>query len=183
MPKLSQFVCIAVAGATCDGRTIEANWIDEMAETYNPATYAARVNMEHIRGFSAEPPFNAYGDVKALEAREIELDIGGKKEKRRALFAQVEALDNLVAINAKGQKLYSSIEVNPNFAGTGKAYLQGLAVTDSPASLGTEMLTFAASLGDKNPLASRKQDKGNYPYGLVAHLYTGDQKGKSERAP
>jgi len=37
-----------------------------------------------------------------------------------------------------------------------------LAVTDSPASLGTEMLTFSASQGDKSPLASRKQAPGNH---------------------
>ena len=162
MGKLSKFICVAVAGATCDGRTIEENWITEMAETYNPATYTARINMEHIRGFSADPPFCAYGDVKAAEARVIDLSIGGKTEKRRALFVQFDALDNLVTLNAKGQKLFTSIEVNPNFAGTGKAYLQGLAVTDSPASLGTEMLEFAGKLGDKSPLASRKVDKGNY---------------------
>jgi hypothetical protein len=42
------------------------------------------------------------------------------------------------------QKVYASIEINPNFADTGEAYLVGLAVTDDPASLGTEMLQFSA---------------------------------------
>ena len=35
----------------------------------------------------------------------------------------------------------------------------GLAVTDSPASLGTDMLQFCAGAGDRSPLASRKQYK------------------------
>ncbi|MBX9885421.1 MAG: GPO family capsid scaffolding protein, partial [Novosphingobium sp.] len=105
--------------------------------------------------------FQAYGDVLALRTDTVEITVGGKTEKRLALFAEIDALDPLVAMNKKGQKLYSSIELNPNFAGTSKAYLVGLAVTDSPASLGTEMLQFAASQGENSPLASRKQDKAN----------------------
>ncbi|MBH9536940.1 GPO family capsid scaffolding protein [Novosphingopyxis sp. YJ-S2-01] len=162
MAKRSKFFCIAVEGATCDGRTLDAGALQEMADSYDPKTYSARVNMEHIRGFSAEPPFNAYGDVVALETREVELQLGGKTEKKLGLFAQVDALDNLVAVQAKGQKLYSSIELNPNFASTGKAYLQGLAVTDSPASLGTEIMTFAAGqveAGKTSPFADRKVER------------------------
>ena len=162
MPKTSKFFCIAVEGATCDGRTLDAAALQEMADTYDPKTYTARVNMEHIRGFSADPPFNAYGDVKALETRQVELKIGGKTVKKLGLFAQVEALDTLVALQAKGQKLFSSVELNPAFADSGKAYLQGLAVTDSPASLGTEIMTFAASQGDNNPFAARKVSPGNF---------------------
>jgi hypothetical protein len=165
MAKRSKFFCIAVEGATCDGRTLDRNALQEMADSYDPKTYTARVNMEHIRGFSAEPPFNAYGDVVALETREVELQLGGKAEKKLGLFGQVDALDNLAAIQAKGQKLYSSIELNPNFAATGKAYLQGLAVTDSPASLGTQIMEFAAGqVKDGNPsiFAERKVEKGNF---------------------
>lgn len=161
MAAKTRFFCIATAGDTTDGREISADWINQMAASYVPATYTARVNCEHLRGFSPEGPFNAYGDVVALEARDIEIELGGKKETRRALFAQIAPNDQLRAINAKGQKLFTSIEVNPAFAGTGKAYLVGLAVTDTPASLGCEMLQFAAGAGDKNPLASRKQDPAN----------------------
>lgn len=162
MAKISKFFRVAVEGATCDGRTIERQHLTEMAASYNPATYGARVNMEHIRGFTADGPFKAYGDVTALKTDEVELELGGKKVKKLALFAQVEPTDDLIKINADRQKLYTSIEINPNFAQTGKAYFQGLAVTDSPASLGTEMLQFAAQQGDKNPFASRKIDKGNF---------------------
>ncbi|HEX2794717.1 MAG TPA: GPO family capsid scaffolding protein [Croceicoccus sp.] len=157
----SRFFRVAVEGATTDGRAIDRKWLEDMAAAYNPATYAARVNMEHIRGATANGPFSSLGDVVALKTETIDLDIGGKIEKRLALFAQVDALDSLVEINRAKQKLYSSIEVNPNFAGTGKAYLMGLAVTDSPASLGTEMLQFCATQGDNSPLAGRKLDAAN----------------------
>lgn len=151
MPK-SRFFRVAVSGATTDGRTIDPKWLEEAAATYNRETYAARVNMEHIRGVTAEPPFQSLGDVLSLKTEEITLDIGGKQEKRLALFAEIEALDPLVAMNRKGQKLYSSAEIAPNFANSGKAYLVGLAVTDSPASLGTEMLTFRTKLDGSSPL-------------------------------
>lgn len=157
----SKFFRVAVEGQTTDGRTIERDWIAQAAASYNPETYSARVNMEHIRGFSHEGPFKAYGDVLALKADEIELELDGKAEKRLALFAQVDATDELVSLNKQRQKLFSSCEFAPNFAGTGKAYLVGLAVTDSPASLGTEMLAFAAGQGDNSPLAGRKLDAAN----------------------
>lgn len=139
----SKFFRVAVEGATVDGRTIERNWLTEIAASYNRDTYAARVNMEHIRGITADKPFKAYGDVLAVKVEDVEIELDGKKQTKLALFAEIDATDELVAMNRGKQKLYTSIEVNPNFAGTGKAYLMGLAVTDSPASLGTEMLTFA----------------------------------------
>jgi hypothetical protein len=162
MPRRSKFFCIAVSGATCDGRTLDDAALQEMADTYDPKTYTARVNMEHIRGYSADPPFNAYGDVVALETRKVELSVGGKKVEKLGLFAQVDALDTLIALQDRGQKLFSSIELNPVFADSGKAYLQGLAITDSPASLGTEIMQFAASQGDNSPFASRKIAAGNF---------------------
>lgn len=158
---LTRFFRVAVEGATTDGREIQRQWLLDAEETYDPQTYTALVNMEHVRGLAAEGSFGNYGKVTALRTETVTLSIGGQRVSRLALFAQVDALDTLTAIQQRGQKLFSSIEINPNFAGTGKAYMVGLAVTDSPASLGTEMLTFAASQGDKSPLAHRKQDKAN----------------------
>lgn len=157
----TRFFRVAVEGATTDGRTIERQWLADAAATYNRETYAARVNMEHIRGITADKPFKSYGDVLSLKTEEVEIELAGKKEKKLALFAELDVTDELVAINNDRQKLYTSIEISPNFANSGKAYLVGLAVTDSPASLGTEMLQFAASQGDKNPLLARKQDPAN----------------------
>jgi len=161
MAKKSKFFRVAVEGGTTDGRVIERSWIDDMVQNFNRETYGPRCNIEHIKGFSADPPFNAYGDVVAVKAEDIQLSIGGKMEKRRALYAQVDALPNLVALNDKSQKIYPSVEVSTNFGGSGKAGLVGLAFTDSPASLGTEMLAFAAGQGEKNPFSSRKADPSN----------------------
>lgn len=142
---------MATEGATTDGRKIERKWIEQMGKNFNRATYAARVWLEHYRGTVPGGPFDALGDVIAVEARTVE-------DGKLALFAQIEPLPALVELNKKKQKLYTSIEVHPEFADSGEAYLSGLAVTDSPASLGTEMLAFAAG-ASANPLAARKTDK------------------------
>lgn len=157
----TRFFRVAVEGATTDGRTIERQWLADAAATYNRETYAARVNMEHIRGITADKPFKSYGDVLSLKTEEVEIELAGKKEKKLALFAELDVTDELVGINKDRQKLYTSIEISPNFANSGKAYLVGLAVTDSPASLGTEMLQFAATQGEKSPLLARKQHPDN----------------------
>ncbi|WP_217987315.1 GPO family capsid scaffolding protein [Vreelandella alkaliphila] len=151
MPK---FFRVATEGATTDGREIQREWIEQMAANYDPKKYGARVWMEHIRGMTADSVFNALGDVLSVEAREVE-------DGKLALFAEIDPTDELKAINKKRQKVYSSIEVNPTFGDTGEAYLEGLAVTDSPASLGTEMIKFSREAGSASPLASRKQHAKN----------------------
>ncbi|MGB6053735.1 MAG: GPO family capsid scaffolding protein [Burkholderiaceae bacterium] len=156
MPK-SKFFRVAVEGATTDGRTIQREWISQMAKNFDPKKYGARIWMEHLRGLMPDGPFKAYGDVVALKAGEAEID--GKK--KQALFAQVEPLPELVEMNKKRQKIYTSIEVDPDFSDSGEAYLIGLGVTDSPASLGTDVLTFAAQHPDASPFTGRKQKKEN----------------------
>ena len=141
----TKFFRVAVEGATTDGRVIERDWIDQMAAAYNPETYTARINCEHLRGFSPDAPFNAYGSVTALKAEDFDLQLDGKTQKRRALYAQFDVNEQLLTVNRSGQKLFTSVEIAPNFAATGKAGLLGLAVTDNPASLGTEMLAFSAA--------------------------------------
>lgn len=154
----SRFFRVAVEGATTDGRTIERQWLVDAAETYSPTTYGARVWMEHLRSMTADSPFRAYGDVVALKTEEV--DIGGVK--KLALFAQIEPTKDLVdMVNNAKQKLYTSIEITPKFADSGRAYLSGLAVTDTPASLGTEMLAFCAQNPDASPLKARKQAPDN----------------------
>lgn len=148
---------IAVQGATTDGREISRDWISQMAKNYDPTVYGARVNMEHIKGCAADSTFRRFGDVTKVEAEEItEGPLSGKL----ALFGYIDPTPELVELTKARQKVYTSIEVNPKFSDTGEAYLIGLAVTDDPASLGTEYLSFSAT-AKASPLASRKQDKEN----------------------
>lgn len=153
MPRPSKFFRVATEGATTDGRLINRDWLTQMAANYDPKKYGARVNMEHFRGLYPDSAFRAYGDVLALKTEEID----GKL----VLLAQVDPTEDLITlVNEKRQKVYTSIEIDHDFADTGAAYLVGLAITDTPASLGTEMLKFCAGAAD-NPLKHRKQKPDN----------------------
>ncbi|HBX8125268.1 TPA: GPO family capsid scaffolding protein [Klebsiella pneumoniae] len=148
---------VGVEGATTDGRTIERAWLEQMAASYNPQVYTALINLEHIKGYTPDSPFRRFGTVDKLEAEEI---MDGPLKGKMALYAWITPSADLVAYTRNLQKLFTSMEVNTSFADTGKAYLVGLAATDDPASLGTEMLQFSAS-AKSNPLASRKQNPEN----------------------
>ncbi|HBT5248776.1 TPA: GPO family capsid scaffolding protein [Klebsiella variicola] len=156
--KVSKWFRIGVEGDTCDGRVISAMDIQEMAETFDPRVYGCRINLEHLKGILPEGPFSRYGDVVELKSEKIDDDsvLKGKL----ALFAKITPTDDLIAMNKKLQKVYTSMEIQPNFANSGKCYLVGLAVTDDPASLGTEYLEFCR--GAKfNPLNRFKAAPGN----------------------
>lgn len=155
----SKFFRVFVEGFTVsDGRKIEASWIDDIVATFNADNYTPRINCEHIKGYSPEPPFNGYGDVVAVKAQTDEFTIDGVKQRRRALYAQVVPNDQFLAMRAKGQKPYPSLEISPDFAGTGKVGMTGLGMTDNPASFGVEAFNFSAF---KPMFDARKSAPGN----------------------
>lgn len=133
--RVTKRLKVAQEGQTVDGRHLSADEILQMAGAYNPTVYAGRINIEHILGYSPNPPFNAYGDILAVDAVQ--------EDGKWCLYNTISALPNLVELNQNGQKLYPSIEFYRNFSDTGKAYQVGLAFTDTPASLGTEPLKFS----------------------------------------
>lgn len=157
MSKKSKWFVVATEGATTDGRKISREWLTQMAANYDPKnTYGARINLEHIKFrmlWKDEPHSKAYGDVLALKTEE-------RDDGKLQLLAQIEPTDDLIKLTQERQKIYTSIEIDLDFADKGQAYLVGLAVTDSPASLGTEMLQFCAG-AKLNPLTERKQKADN----------------------
>jgi hypothetical protein len=156
--KVSKWFRIGVEGDTCDGRVIDGNDIQEMAGAFDPRVYGCRINLEHIKGLFPNGDFKRLGDVVELKAETIDDDsiLNGKW----ALFAKMTPTDELVGMVKASQKVYTSMEIRPNFANTGKCYLVGLAVTDDPASLGTEYLEFC-SRAKANPLAGKKAEPGD----------------------
>ena len=132
---------VAVSGNTIDGREIQPQHLRDAAANYNLEVYAARVNIEHILSPYPGSDFGAMGDVVALSAEDI---TEGPLAGRTGLYAEIEPSERMKQMTDKGQKVYSSIELHPQFALNGKAYMMGLAMTDTPASLGTERLKFAA---------------------------------------
>lgn len=159
---------LATAGSTVDGRTIDEKMLKEMASSYDPKTYGARLNIEHIRGVSGEKPFKAYGDVLELSTAEVTVNFNGKGEKRLGLYGIFDVTGDAKALNDASQKVYPSIEIEDNFAGKGFAYLMGCALTDSPAAIATERLQFnRARPGvlnfsrDESALLEFAEDKGD----------------------
>ncbi|ELI8043452.1 TPA: GPO family capsid scaffolding protein [Yersinia enterocolitica] len=156
MPKLSQFFRVAVEGAAADGRTINRQDLEDIALTYDPTFFGARVDLEHYKSLMPDSVFRCYGDVTAVKTEKI---INGPLSGKLALLAQISPTDEMLTLNKSRQKVYTSIQFSPNFADSGRAYLKGLALTDNPGSLGTEMIQFCAqqvAAGKPHPLAGRK---------------------------
>lgn len=134
---------VAREGQTVDGRTLSKDEIIEMAESYNPTEYTARINVEHMGSFGLDATnYPALGDVIAVDYEIQNFVINGQNTELACLYATLSALPVLIEINRQGKKLFTSIEFYKKFADTDKAYLVGLAVTDTPASRGTEPLKF-----------------------------------------
>ena len=129
--KKTDWRVIGVSGDTVDGRTISERELREMAESYDPDVYGARINLEHIT-FIIPDFISGYGDVVELKAEPWKKD-----PSKTALLARLNITPELQRLWDSGQKIYTSMEITPDFADTRKAYLTGLAITDTPASLGT----------------------------------------------
>lgn len=135
--KLSEkWFCIGQSGATSDGRTIEAEDLQQAAESYNPETFTAVLNIEHYRPYFPKSDLGGLGHVLELRAE--------TKDNTTKLYARIDPTDKTIELINSREKVFTSMELQRNFAQTGKAYLVGLALTDSPASLGTSMLKFTA---------------------------------------
>lgn len=141
MAKISDWKIVATEGATIDGRAISRTWINEMADSYSLTEYTALIWPEHNRSNWSKYEGNNWGIVEQLKAE--------KRSGKLRLLAKITPNEHLLSANAKQQKLFTSIEPNPDYKGQGNCYLMGLAVTDSPASSGTTRLTFSKSNGEK----------------------------------
>lgn len=128
------WVVILTSGTTVDDREVTPEMILDMAETYDPEYYNARINFEHSR------KGQKLGSV--LELKSEERTIRG--ERRVVLLAMLEPNSYMLYVLESGQKIHSSCEIKPNFAKTGKHYLTGLALTDEPASIGTSKLELSS---------------------------------------
>lgn len=157
----TDWIRVATEGETFRNVPIQRQWLIDIADSYEPLKYGARIWPDHRRWYGA------WGDVVAVKREE--------HDKKLVLFAKLCPNQQLIAANEMDQKVYSSIEIEPNFAGTGKAYLTGLGVTDEPASLGTDRLKFSADsqqiYSAPQPLSLRYHSDVNEPSSALMQLF------------
>lgn len=132
--KISDWLCIAQEGKTIDGREIKREWIESVAKNYRIDLYQALIWCEHEDPFWRQWSANL-GTVEELKTEEV----NGKLR----LMARLRANSILQSMNEQEQKIYSSVEILPDFPCEGSYYLVGLAATDQPASTGLSRLTFS----------------------------------------
>lgn len=172
MPRslVSYWKRVATSGPTVDGREILPQELRDIAETYNPALYTAVIWCEHERWFGS---FGTVFAVRLIEEGE-DLEPG-----QVALEAQLKPNDKLLRLNDAGEKVFTSIEIRPNFRGRGKAYMTGIAVTDEPASVGTQELYFSsrtsrdAYFASSVELGSFRENEPKGELGKLTALLTG----------
>jgi hypothetical protein len=126
---------VATAGRTVDGREIKPEWLEKIAAAYSPKVYTASVNSEHFF-------YPGLGYVTAVRAAQDE-------EGRTALYAKVAPTAELLARYQNRRQLFFSMELRSDFPAKGDLYLTGLAITDIPASQGLEPARFFAGAGER----------------------------------
>ncbi|MDX7987671.1 GPO family capsid scaffolding protein [Xenorhabdus sp. 12] len=140
MPKNIKLT-VCTEGMTLNGFAVTREQIQQMAESYNPRLYAARLNLEHIKSPYPDSTFRQFALVQSARAYEIQ---DGPLQGKLALEATVELDEekdaDLIRLNQSGQKIFSSIEFYSRFPETQSAYLTGIALTDTPAAVGTELI-------------------------------------------
>lgn len=138
MPRslVSYWKRVAVSGPTADNREITVQELRDCADTYKLSRYTAVIWSEHERWPGS------HGTVFAVRLQD-ENDDPELEPGQVALEVQLKPNDKLLHLNDQGEKLFTSVEITPNFANSGLHYLTGLAITDSPASLGTQELYFS----------------------------------------
>lgn len=150
-PLKTDWIRAAVEGKTADGREITKEQIEQIASTYDRNLYHAQLWLEHLRGLMPDSVFKALGSVAAVKA---ELISEGVLAGKLALSVQLEPAPELITMVRNGQKLHLSVEILPNFPATNGAYLMGVGVTDSPASIGTGIMQFSTAQHPQNLYSS-----------------------------
>lgn len=174
----TDWIVVATSGKAVDGRDIEEKWLTDAAEVYNAEEYTAM-----LWPFHADPGWRAftnnYGTIEELKTE--------KFGDRIQLKARIVPNRFLLEANAAGQKLFTSVEIHDDYMGTGKHWLSGIAVTDTPASINTTRLHFsqgnAVRMGNTEALNFTLQpDDEQAKRGFFARFFTPSPH-KQEEAP
>ena len=166
----TEWLRACVEGKTVDGREISAAQIQEMADSYDPSVYRAEIWLEHMRGLLPDSMFKSLGFVAEVKAESIKAGVLAGK---LALYVKLVPGVDLINMVRNGQKVHLSVEIMPFMDAVQSAYLLGVGVTDSPASIGTEVMQFSLGKRPQNLFSSL------YPCELGACVNPSDFNGKA----
>lgn len=137
MPLITDFILSYTSGRTIDGRQFPDEWVPIMSERYSPKTYTANLNLEHITYINL-------GTIPAIKHSIVDVPNVGE---RQGLFCQLEPNASFLSfVKDKNRKYWLSIRINPKFPykdGAGP-YLEHVAITTDPASIGVQQLDFSS---------------------------------------
>ncbi|EAU5334008.1 hypothetical protein EFG94_03675 [Salmonella enterica] len=134
-PKVTGWVTICRSGRSLDGRNISARMLHDAADVYKPEEFTAMMWPFHVSSPLYRWNSTNFGKVLALKAED--------RQDATYLLARLQPNKFALAANRDRQKIFTSAEFEKNYMGTGKSYLNGLALTDVPASPWTTELMFS----------------------------------------
>lgn len=166
---LTEYLTFATAGATVDGRVIEESWLVEVAESYDTDVYTAMIDADHEMDW-----FGCYGHVNDVR-------LGKNKNGETILEGRISPNIRLIEMNQRGQRTFFSISLEEDFQGKGQHYLFRLALTDSPASIGTSQIKMFSAKDKKGihtnllklsfKLEGSEDDDAEDEAGMISKLY------------
>ncbi|EAM4783118.1 hypothetical protein CRF12_001800 [Salmonella enterica subsp. enterica serovar Glostrup] len=139
-PKVTGWVTICRSGRSLDGRNISARMLHDAADVYKPEEFTAMMWPFHVSSPLYRWNSTNFGKVLALKAED--------RQDATYLLARLQPNKFALAANRDRQKIFTSAEFEKNYMGTGKSYLNGLALTDVPASPWTTELMFSQQAHD-----------------------------------
>ncbi|HAK8435512.1 TPA: hypothetical protein H2W59_000189 [Salmonella enterica] len=134
-PKVTGWVTICRSGRSLDGRIIKPQILRDAADMYKLQGVPAMMWPYHVSSPVYRWNATNFGKVLELKAED--------REDATYLLAKLQPNKFAIAANRDRQKIFTSAEFEPNCLGTGKWYLNGLALTDVPASPWTTELMFS----------------------------------------
>ncbi|EDT3961274.1 hypothetical protein A7C80_000126 [Salmonella enterica subsp. enterica serovar Richmond] len=134
-PKVTGWVTICRSGRSLDGRIIKPQVLRDAADMYKLQGVPAMMWPYHVSSPVYRWNATNFGKVLELKAED--------RKDATYLLAKLQPNKFAIAANRDRQKIFTSAEFEPNCLGTGKWYLNGLALTDVPASPWTTELMFS----------------------------------------
>ncbi|HAG2211218.1 TPA: hypothetical protein G8V49_003512 [Salmonella enterica] len=139
-PKVTGWVTICRSGRSLDGRIISARMLHDAADVYKPEEFTAMMWPYHVSSPVYRWNATNFGKITALKAED--------RQDATYLLAKLQPNKFALAANRDRQKIFTSAEFEKNYMGTGKSYLNALALTDVPASPWTTELMFSQQAHD-----------------------------------